>query len=220
MKSSEKCLRSPTLKTLFISPIDIQFLIFWYFRPLKKTIPVKQEPTYEFQNGVIVIRFVVTCRSQPVVTWMHGTRSIAVIGRYKQEIVKEGAGYAITLKVDQVGLKSILSLTLSHVGLPPTITFHASHQYTSHFAMTVLRRVYFNQFYPTKTPCNFCCNVWIWKRTFGLTLQIIIIWTSHPSPVVCWSKATDYSVSDDIDITPMLVNLFALCDPELAFHTM
>ena len=56
-----------------------------------------------------MIRMVVTCRSQPVIQWMHGTRSVAVIGRYKQEIVKEGDGYAIVLKVDQVGLISMMS---------------------------------------------------------------------------------------------------------------
>ena len=56
-----------------------------------------------------MICMVVTCRSQPVIQWMHGTRSVAVIGRYKQEIVKEGDGYAIVLKVDQVGLISMMS---------------------------------------------------------------------------------------------------------------
>ncbi len=87
-------------------------------RPPKKTIPVKQEPSYEVQNDgkLVVIRTVVTCRSQPVVTWMFGTKSIAVIGKYKQEIVKEGDGYAITLKVDQVGLISTLV-----VWLPPLV---------------------------------------------------------------------------------------------------
>ena len=86
-------------------------LVFRNFRPLKKTIPVKQEPSYEVLDGgkLIVIRMVVTCRSQPVLQWMHGTRSVAVIGRYKQEIVKEGDGYAIVLKIDQVGLISMMS---------------------------------------------------------------------------------------------------------------
>ena len=93
---------------------SLYHLVFRNFRPLKKTIPVKQEPSYEVLDGgkLIVIRMVVTCRSQPVLQWMHGTRSVAVIGRYKQEIVKEGDGYAIVLKIDQVGLISMMSSLL------------------------------------------------------------------------------------------------------------
>ena len=58
---------------------------------------------------------------------MHGTRSIAVIGRYKQEIVKEGDGYAIALKVDQVGLITMLSFTLFYPRLPPTTLYQNLH---------------------------------------------------------------------------------------------
>ncbi len=71
---------------------------------------IKVEPAYQVQNGgkLVVIKIVVISASKPTCNWMFGAKSIATTGRFKQEIVKEGDGYAITLKVDQVGLVTLL----------------------------------------------------------------------------------------------------------------
>ncbi len=57
----------------------------------------------------MVIKIVVISATKPTCNWMFGTKAITTTGRFKQEIVQEGKdGYAITLKVDQVGLVTLL----------------------------------------------------------------------------------------------------------------